>query len=170
MSAVQGGEGWWERKIAHIEQFLLFPHCFLPFCITFSYLNQIWNCPLQTLSDWKSLKFVVWARVKDEKNKYNGTLQCHVYMSLSAILIVTLQKTIKLRLVHFLTENSYSQIIYWCYLSLKKTQRNDFNRENACKQPYYLQSGQCRSMIRLHVLYHPIWPQILLKLRNTLKV
>ena len=47
-------------EIARNEQFLLFPQCFLPVWIAFSLFRQIWNCLLQTLSVWKSLKFVVW--------------------------------------------------------------------------------------------------------------
>ena len=50
--------GKWE--IARYEQFLLFPQCFQPVWITFCHFGQIWNCRLQTLSVWKSLKFVVW--------------------------------------------------------------------------------------------------------------
>ena len=34
---------------------------------TFCYIHQIWNCLLQTLSIWKSLKFVVWVRVNAGK-------------------------------------------------------------------------------------------------------
>ena len=51
-------------EIARNEQFLLFPQCFLPVWRTFSHFHQIENCRLQTLSVWKSLKFVVWERVK----------------------------------------------------------------------------------------------------------
>ena len=51
-------------EIARNEQFLLFQQCFLPIWITFCYFPQIWNCRLQTFSVWKSLKFVVWERVK----------------------------------------------------------------------------------------------------------
>ena len=51
-------------EIAHNKQFLLFPQCFLPIWKTFHHFHQIWNCRLQTLSIWKSLKFVVWERVK----------------------------------------------------------------------------------------------------------
>ena len=47
-------------EIARNEQFLLFPQCFLPIWITFCHFHQIWNCRLQTLSVWNSLKFVVW--------------------------------------------------------------------------------------------------------------
>ena len=46
-------------EIARIEQFFLFPQCFLLFSKTFRYFHQIWNCRLQTLSIRKSLKFVV---------------------------------------------------------------------------------------------------------------
>ena len=48
-----------KREIAHNEQFLLFPQCFLPIWITFCQFRQIQNCRLQTLSVRKSLKFVV---------------------------------------------------------------------------------------------------------------
>ena len=50
-------------EIARNEQFLLFPHCFLPVWWTFCHFHQIWNCRLQTLLAWKSLKFVVWERL-----------------------------------------------------------------------------------------------------------
>ena len=53
-------------EIARNEQFLLFPQCFLPIWITFCHFRQIWNCRLQTLSVWKSLKFVVWYWVKEK--------------------------------------------------------------------------------------------------------
>ena len=46
-------------EIAHHEQFLLFPQCFLAVKRTFRYFHQMWNCRLQTLSVWKRLKFVV---------------------------------------------------------------------------------------------------------------
>ena len=42
-------------EIAHNEQILLFPQCFLPVWITFFHFCQIQNCRLQTLSVWKSL-------------------------------------------------------------------------------------------------------------------
>ena len=51
-------------EITRKEQFLLFPHCFLLVLGTFCHFHRIWNCRLQTLSVWKSLKFVVWERVK----------------------------------------------------------------------------------------------------------
>ena len=50
-------------EIARSEQFLLFPQCFLPIWITFCHFHQIQNCRLQTISVWKSLKYVVWERV-----------------------------------------------------------------------------------------------------------
>ena len=50
-------------EIARGEQFLLFPQCFLPVWRTFCHFHHIKNCPLQTLSVWKSLKFVVLERV-----------------------------------------------------------------------------------------------------------
>ena len=51
-------------EIAHIEQFLPFPQCFVPVWRTFCHFHQIQNCRLQILSVRKSLKFVVWERVK----------------------------------------------------------------------------------------------------------
>ena len=47
-------------EIAHNEQFLLFPQCFLPIWITLCYFHQIYYCRLQTHSVWKSLKLDVW--------------------------------------------------------------------------------------------------------------
>ena len=49
-------------EIARNKQFFLFPHCFLPSWSTFYHFHTIWNCRLQTLSVWKSLKFVIWER------------------------------------------------------------------------------------------------------------
>ena len=49
---------------SHNEQFLLFPQCFLPILKSFCHFHWIQNCRLQTLSVWKSLKFVIWERVK----------------------------------------------------------------------------------------------------------
>ena len=71
----------WEKKeIARNEQFLLFPQCFLPVLRTFSHFNETWNCHLQTLSVWKSLKFVVWERVKE---LWQATLYLHWILPLS---------------------------------------------------------------------------------------
>ena len=38
--------------------------CFLTVMRTSSHFHQNQNCRLQTLSIWKSLKFVVWERIK----------------------------------------------------------------------------------------------------------
>ena len=51
---------WKKGEIARKEQFLLFPQCFLPYWTTFCHSHQTKICCLQTLSAWKSLKFVVW--------------------------------------------------------------------------------------------------------------
>ena len=56
-------------EIAHNEQLLLFPQCFQPVWKTFRYFHQTQNCSLQTLPAWKSLKFVIWERVKAFTNK-----------------------------------------------------------------------------------------------------
>ena len=44
-----------KREIARTEQFILFPHCFLPCWRTLYYFHRILKCGLQTLSVWKSL-------------------------------------------------------------------------------------------------------------------
>ena len=51
-------------EIARKEQFLLFPQCFLPIWRNFCHLHENKKCCLQTPLFWKSLKFVVWKRVK----------------------------------------------------------------------------------------------------------
>ena len=90
VSAVQafrkhfGGKG----EIASNEQFLLFPHHFLPVWRTVYHLYKILNCRLQTLSVWKGLKFVVLERVKVRiyKVKYkNKHLTCRVSLNLLTI-------------------------------------------------------------------------------------
>ena len=55
---------WGKGEIARYEQFLLCPQCFLPIWRTFYHFHQIQICGLQTLSVWKSLRFVIWERVK----------------------------------------------------------------------------------------------------------
>ena len=51
-------------EIARNEQFLLFPQCFSTLLDNFLPFSSNLNCGLQTFSVWKSLKFVVWERVK----------------------------------------------------------------------------------------------------------
>ena len=51
-------------EIARNEQFLLFPQHFLPLWSTFCHFHQVKNCRLLIHSVWKSLKFVVWEKVK----------------------------------------------------------------------------------------------------------
>ena len=60
---------WGNCEISRGEQFLLFPQCFLPVWITLCHFHQNLNCRLQTLSVWKSLKFVVWERVNPFPNQ-----------------------------------------------------------------------------------------------------
>ena len=55
----------WEMEELLVTcNFSIFPQCFLPFWRIFCHLYKTWNCGLQTLPMWKSLKFVVWERVK----------------------------------------------------------------------------------------------------------
>ena len=51
-------------EIAHDEQFLLFPQCFLPIRRTFRHLHENENCRLQAPLVWKNSKFVVRERLK----------------------------------------------------------------------------------------------------------
>ena len=74
-------------EIAHNEQFLVFPQCFLPVWITFFHFRQIWNCRLETLSVWKSIKFVVW-----EWLKVKTAIKIHLHYKYHTIL--TLYHTI----------------------------------------------------------------------------
>ena len=69
-------------EIARNEQFLLFPQCFLLIWGTFCHCHQIQNCRLQTLSVWKSLKFVVWERVKVPVTGVSFRLVCTSVMHL----------------------------------------------------------------------------------------
>ena len=75
-------------EIAHNKQFLLFPHCLLPIRRTFCHFPQIQNCRLQTLSVWKSLKFVVWERGK--------TWDCGGHLSAHKILNISQQRNVYL--------------------------------------------------------------------------
>ena len=50
-------------KRRNFSQFLLFPQHFLPVWRTFCHFHNISNCRLQTLSVWKSVKFVIWERL-----------------------------------------------------------------------------------------------------------
>ena len=55
----------WEKEELLITSNFSFSHSvFYPFGWAFCHFHQIWNCCLQTLSVWKSLKFVVWEWVK----------------------------------------------------------------------------------------------------------
>ena len=66
MSAVQVSlKTLWEKEeLLEMSNFFFF-QCFLPVWRTFFHFNQIWNCRLQFLSIWKSLKFVFWERVNE---------------------------------------------------------------------------------------------------------
>ena len=66
-------------EIARDEQFLFFPQCFLPFWRTFCHFHQIQNCRLQTLSVWKSLKFLVWGRVNPKWFTLNAIRYLYSY-------------------------------------------------------------------------------------------
>ena len=55
----------WEKEKLLVTSNFSFSHSvFLPVWRTSCYFHQIQDCRLQTISVWKSLKFVVWERVK----------------------------------------------------------------------------------------------------------
>ena len=56
------------------EQFPIFKRCFLPVCRILCPFPQVQNSRLQTLSVRKSLKFVVWERVKKPFAKPNSSV------------------------------------------------------------------------------------------------
>ena len=57
----------WEKEKLLVTSNFSFSQCFLPVWRTFCHFRQIWNCCLQMLSIWTSLKFFVWERVKTLK-------------------------------------------------------------------------------------------------------
>ena len=57
---------WEKQKLLVTSNFSISHGVFYPFGWTFCYFHQVLNCRLLTLSVWKSLKFVVWERVKVE--------------------------------------------------------------------------------------------------------
>ena len=63
-------------KIARNKQFLLFSQCFLPVWRTLCHFYQVSNCRLQTLWIWKSLKLVIWERVKGLSDAWRDAWRC----------------------------------------------------------------------------------------------
>ena len=55
---------WEKEKLLVTSNFSFSQSVFYPFWELTVILNQIWICHLQALSVWKSLKFVIWERVK----------------------------------------------------------------------------------------------------------
>ena len=68
----------WEKEKLLITSIYFFsPQCFLPFWRTFFHFHQLKNCCLQSLSVWKSPKFVFWERVK--RSNLNLRLKLHLF-------------------------------------------------------------------------------------------
>ena len=67
---------WEKEKLLVTGTFFLFPLCFQPCYITACHFPQIEYCCLRTLSVWKSLKFVVWERVKGLNCPINQSFTC----------------------------------------------------------------------------------------------
>ena len=101
-------------EFARNEQFLLFPQCFLPVWRAFCHFHQIWKCRLQTLWNWKSLKFIVWERVRypdPEDRIFN-----HVISDISVVLretTLTISDSIESEIVRavFLSTTEITEII-----------------------------------------------------------
>ena len=81
----------WEKEKLLVTSNFSFSQWFLPICRTFCHFHPIWNCRLQTLSVWLSLKFVVWERVnsiclssqKGECKSFSSTKYLfHCYLTL----------------------------------------------------------------------------------------
>ena len=66
---------WEKEKLLVMSNFSFSHSFFLPVLRTFCHFHQIWNCQLQTLSLWKSLKFLVWARIKRLEMSIQGQKQ-----------------------------------------------------------------------------------------------
>ena len=75
--------------------FLLFPKCFLPILRTSCHFNQIWNCHLQALSVWKSLKSVIWERVKSNRTNELELFQIQTNSRMTIKMWLTLWKLSK---------------------------------------------------------------------------
>ena len=67
----------WERKKLFVTSNFSFSHnVFFPFFRTFFHFHHIQNFYLQTLSVWKSLKFIVSERVKENVNTKEDNARC----------------------------------------------------------------------------------------------
>ena len=56
---------WKKEKLLVMSYFSLFSHCFLSFWRTLHHFHQTENCRLQTLSNWKRIRSVIWERVEN---------------------------------------------------------------------------------------------------------
>ena len=56
-------------EIAHNEQFLLFPQCFLPICKPFNFFIELITAVCKLSKFWKILRLVVWERVNNSSVK-----------------------------------------------------------------------------------------------------
>ena len=97
-------------EIARNEQFLLFPQCFLPFRKTCSHFHQSWNCRLLSLWVWKSLKCVVWERVKPLSDDKIGSI-CRRQMLLQHYISLHCGKKRK-RLVSSIFSTCFNPFLY----------------------------------------------------------
>ena len=90
----------WEKVKLHMMSNFSFCHSvFYLFEELFCYFCQLWNCRLQTLSVWKSLKCVVWERVKLLFEEMHFSLHSgNRYIKLRTISCLTIKWTI---LIHY---------------------------------------------------------------------
>ena len=83
-----------EKEIAHNEQFLLFPQCFLPIWRTICRFCQFRNCRLQIPSIWKSVKFVVWERETSEETSFENVMGKRGVLATIILFLSTLFSTL----------------------------------------------------------------------------
>ena len=79
-------------EIARNEQFLHLPQCFLPIWITFCHFRQIWNCCLQILLVWKSVKCCVWEWVNMTRMFQRKSIQSDTNDTISTVYKRTVPK------------------------------------------------------------------------------
>ena len=71
---------WEKEKLLFTSNFSFSHSVFLPIRKTFCHFHQIWNCRLQSLPVSKSLKIVVWEKVKEANlSKFSLSFVLHHY-------------------------------------------------------------------------------------------
>ena len=87
----------WEKEKLLVTSNFSFSHQrFQHVWRTFCHFHQIKNCLLQTLSVWKSLKFVVWIKKYDFENMTDDpSIYCLTFYAVSYIILFILGQQVK---------------------------------------------------------------------------